>query len=61
VWSDGESGLVFFRRFFKVFLTVSVSGRTQGREGKGREGKGKERREEKGGVKGERVKRRFSD
>lgn len=55
MWSDGESGLVFFRRFFKVFLTVSVSGRTR----KGR--KGKERREKKGGVKGEEVKRRVSD
>jgi hypothetical protein len=39
VWSDGESGLVFSRRFFKVFLTVSVSGRTRkGREGKERKG-----------------------
>lgn len=53
VWSDGESGLVFCRRFFKVFLTVSVSGRIR----KGR----KERREKKGGVKGEGVKRRVSD
>ncbi len=39
MWSDGESGLVFSRRFFKVFLTVSVSGRTRkGREGKERKG-----------------------
>ncbi len=53
MWSDGESGLVFCRRFFKVFLTVSVSGRIR----KGR----KERREKKGGVKGEGVKRRVSD
>jgi len=45
VWSDGESGLVFFRRFFKVFLTVSISGRTR-KERKGKEGEegGRERR-----------------
>ncbi len=41
MWSDGESGLVFCRRFFKVFLTVSISGRTR-KERKGKERKGKE-------------------
>ncbi len=45
MWSDGESGLVFCRRFFKFFLTVSISGRTRkGRKGKEGEEGGRERR-----------------